>query len=153
MTAENLDHDFAEMILREHRELKELLARARTAICEDQRDSQRAKQLIGDLYEHLQSHFFHEEEGGYMCEALERAPRLIRQAEELHEQHETLAEMLGELRDFVQHVGPADARPRNDWWKELARRFQTFGKQLLRHEADEDDLVQEAFTRDVGTCD
>ncbi len=88
-----------------------------------------------------------------MCEALERAPRLSKRAEQLYEQHEMLAEMLGELRDFVRHLDPADVMPTNDWWQELARRFQTFGKQLLRHESDEDDLVQEAFTRDLGTCD
>ncbi len=147
------DSDFAAKILREHRELKELLTRTRAAIRQPQPDVEPVRQLTGDLYAHLQSHFFHEEEGGYMCEALERAPRLTKQADQLYEQHETLAEMLGELRDFVGRGRPAGARPSDDWWRELAEQFQTFGKQLLRHETDEDALVQEAFIQDVGTCD
>ena len=146
-------HDFFKQIQREHGELKDLLSQVRSAIHDQQPDAQQARQLIGDLYERIQSHFHHEEAGGYLSEALEQAPRLTNQVGRLHEQHETLSEVLGELRNHVQRTVPTDDPRADAWWKELTDRFQDFSNQLLRHESEEDKLVQEAFNRDLGTCD
>lgn len=153
MPRDELKDDFFELIKREHGELKDLLSQVRSTIHDQQPDAQQARQLIGDLYERIQSHFHHEEAGGYLGEALERAPRLTNQAGRLHEQHETLSEVLGELRNHVQRTVPTDDLRVDAWWKELTDQFQDFLNQLLRHETEEDKLTQEAFNRDVGTCD
>lgn len=152
MPKDNLGHDFFEMIKNEHCEIRGLLSQVQAVLNDKQPKADCAKQLVSTLYERLQSHFHHEEAGGYLSEALERAPRLADQAGRLFEQHETLSEALGELRDYVQQPGPADTLSDATWWKGLADRFQDFSKQLLKHESEEDRLVQEAFNRDVGTC-
>lgn len=153
MPLKKQDHDFFELIKREHGELKDLLSQVRSTMYGQQPDAQQARQLIGDLYERIQSHFHHEEKGGYLSEALERAPRLTNLAGRLHEQHETLSEMLGELRNHVQQTVPTDDLRADAWWKELDNQFHVFFNRLLRHETEEDKLVQEAFNRDLGTCD
>ena len=148
MNQSKLDHDFFEMMKREHSELIDLMSRVRHALESDIRDPGGINQLIGDLYENIVSHFHHEEEGGYLCEALERAPRLSPHAEKLFEQHETLGELLGELLGLAQQREGTDS-----WWKNLSESFNNFSRELLQHEAAEDDLVQEAFIQDVGTGD
>ncbi len=148
MDKPKLDHDFFEMIKREHSELIDMMAHVRRALASDIRDPGGVNQLIGELYERIVSHFHHEEDGGYLSEALELAPRLTPLAEKLHEQHETLGELLGELRGLAQQREDTDS-----WWKTLSDTFNNFSRELLRHEAAEDKLVQEAFTQDVGTGD
>ena len=145
-------HDLFELIKREHGELKDLLSQVRSVIGEQQPDAQHSRQLICDLYERIQSHFHHEEADGYLSEALERAPRLTNQAGRLLDKHETLSELLGQLRNHVQRTVPTDGPRVAAWWKELTDQFHDFSNRLLRHETEEDKLVQEAFNRDLGTC-
>ncbi len=153
MSKDKRKHDFFERIKREHGELKNLLSQVRSVVHDQQPDAQHARQLIGDLYERIPSHFHYEEAGGYLSEALDQAPRLTNQAGRLYEQHETLSELLGELCNHVQRTVPTDAPGADVWWKELVDQFHVFSNQLLLHESEEDKLVQEAFNRDVGTCD
>lgn len=148
MTHQKVDHDFFELMKREHSELIDLMTQVRHAIASDIRDPGGVNQLIGDLYENVVSHFHHEEEGGYLSEALERAPRLTESAEKLFKQHESLGELLGELRGLTQKRENTDI-----WWKTLGDSFNNFSRELLLHESAEDALVQEAFTQDVGTGD
>ncbi len=153
MAEKRFDHDFFEMMMREHRELIDLLGQIRHALdsaAKDPaaKDAAEVKRLMGDLCDRVRSHFKHEEEGGYFHEALERAPRLTNLAEKLLEQHATLSEIAEKLCWHVK-TEPSEAA----WWKELGEMFDDFSKQLLKHKAQEDHLVQEAFTQDIGTAD
>ncbi len=143
-----LDHDFFEIMKREHQELIDLLGQIRHALATDNKDAGEIEKLVGNLVRRMRSHFQDEEEGGYMSKALECAPRLTPLAEQLHQQHATLLEIAGRLSS---HVGTkAGTEP---WWTELAEIFDGFAKQLLKHESQENDLVQEAFIQDIGTGD
>ena len=39
------------------------------------------------------------------------------------------------------------------WWEQTAERFQALKEELDKHERDEDLLIQEAYTRDIGMND
>ena len=158
MAEKRLDHDFFEMMKHEHQELIDLLGQVRNALDPaakdpaakdpDVKDATEVKRLMTDLCDHVRSHFEHEEEGGYLHEVLEHAPRLTNLAEKLLQQHATLSEIAEKLCWHVK-TEPSEGT----WWKELEEMFDDFSKQLLKHEAQEDGLVQEAFTQDIGTGD
>jgi hypothetical protein len=40
-----------------------------------------------------------------------------------------------------------------DWWQHTTELFRAFRDELTRHEKQEDGLLQEAYTRDIGTHD
>lgn len=148
MNDQKLDHQFFEQVKSEHAELIELMKLLRAEFNSDIRDPGTVNRLVGNLYEHIVAHFAHEERGGYLCEALERAPRLTEQAKQLLAQHETLNELLGELRNVAQRREDSEL-----WWQALRDTFNQFSRELLRHEAAEDKLLQDAFNQDMGTAD
>lgn len=97
--------------------------------------------LLSELRDHLRGHFAQEEQGGYMEEALSRAPRFSALAAELERQHPLL---LGEATQLAQLAGVAPA-------SELTRlltRAQEFCAALARHEGAEARILQSAFNRD-----
>jgi hypothetical protein len=53
-------------------------------------------------------------------------------------------------RDLVD-LGPVQKG--DPWWQETRQRFQAFKTELLKHERHEDQLLQEAYTQDLGSHD
>lgn len=149
MTPKRLEHNFFEVMKEEHRELVGLMSQVRYAFRTHDRNTAAAKAAITQLCDSIEAHFLSEEEGGYLNEAIEQAPHLAARAEALHGQHATLR---AEVRDF-RTLAARPGEPSEDWWQELETRFDSFTGNLLIHEAHEDDLVQEAFTLDLGTGD
>jgi hypothetical protein len=39
------------------------------------------------------------------------------------------------------------------WWRELNSRFHVFSKELMHHEGEENQLLQEAYQDDIGSKD
>lgn len=148
MPEKQLDHHFFEMMKQEHEQLARVLGELRHALHSDQRDAEAVTAWIVQLARLVKSHFEHEEEGGYMREAIEQAPRLSEQAENLERQHPVLLEKLSGLSNLAA-AGDKSA----PWWESARTKFDEFAKSFLDHEAHEDKLVQEAFTQDIGTSD
>ena len=44
-------------------------------------------------------------------------------------------------------------KPKQDWWEATRERFDAFRDELLKHEQQEDLLIQEAYNRDIGETD
>ena len=148
MSSVNWDHEFFEVMQSEHKELTDLLTEVRAALTADDRDKNQVADLITRLCELVVTHFNHEERGGYMKEALERAPRMASQADLLLDQHEPLLEEVEKLRLLV-HSGVESA----SWWTRIEADFHKFASRLINHEHAENKLVQEAYTQDIGTGD
>lgn len=133
----------------EHRELCRLVRSIADGLASDRpwRHQRASGVLAGlrDLQNRLEHHFAREEAGGYLEEALTQAPRFSAQAAHLLEQH---AQLLGQLRQVVQMA--AAARETSSAWPALKGECATFIKELLAHEAAENQLVQEAFNIDLG---
>lgn len=129
----------------EHEELRARLRALRESI-EGLRAAPRgpreelSRQLC-ELRDQLREHFAQEEQGGYMEEALSRAPKFSALAAELERQHPLL------LAEATQLAHLAGTAPAADLPRFLTR-TQEFCAALARHEGAEARILQTAFNRD-----
>jgi hypothetical protein len=150
MAERRLDHNFFERMKCEHRELFGLMDHIRFRLSATEQDNQWLSSSIARLCDLVESHFLCEEQGGYLHEAIHAAPHLTDKAEHLHGQHQVLLEEVRSLRDFAVKgmEGTMDT-----WCQAFRSRFDAFVEKLHVHEAHEDDLVQQAFTQELGPGD
>ena len=148
MSADTWNHEFFQVVKSEHEELTEILDEVRSALAAVDRTKNRVEDLITRLSDVVETHFRHEEHGGYLKDALERAPRLSAQADVLLDQHDGLLEEVEKLRLLV-HSGVESPT----WWTKIEADFLEFAKRLLDHEHAENKVLQEAFTSDIGSGD
>jgi hypothetical protein len=135
----------------------EALGRAHTALLDDLRWLEEAacpppgdgpselETRLAATQGHVTDHFRFEEQDGYMDALRTSQPHLERAIGQLAEEHRDLAAALAALLEQAREVrhlhGKASAAVR-EW----------IGR-VRRHEARENQLVQEAFNRDIGTDD
>jgi hemerythrin len=131
-------------LLAQHRDLRELLARIERVLAEQSTSIDEAAHLLGQLGDKLVKHFALEEAGGYFSEALTQAPQLVARANDLLAQHPKMTREVKQLTE----TQASDA-----WWRETHQRFQALTAELLRHERSEDQLLQEAYGRDIAATD
>jgi len=134
---------------REHAELAETIS----SIQRDLSNSRSTKNDVGDrtgqlVEKMLEAHFAHEEAGGYMADVVSRAPHLQPTVRRLELQHPMLLEKATKLNMLAR--SGVESPP---WWRELRNEFDSLRQELLDHERQENMLVQEAFTIDIGTKD
>ena len=131
----------------EHHELKVLLKRLSDVFDGDGPRDELSRSLA-ELRDELDEHFHHEEDGGYFDEIMERAPRLEAKVEELKQQHPALLALVRQLEDYVENAGTdGDAMAR------IQDEYRAFVRVLTLHEVAENDLLQQAYTEDIGTND
>ena len=103
------------------------------------------------LRDELAMHFALEEAYGYFEDPVSVAPHLDRLAEQLRNEHVQLYTQVIQLVENVEaeqfRGNIAQAAP------QIVQRFADFDQQLRRHEAREDDLIQTAFSDDIGVGD
>lgn len=141
-----------EQIRAQHFELGRLIRALEKAFaalaseCEDEARSRHVLALLEDLDRALPEHFALEERGGYFFEVVEVAPRLRPRAERLQRSHVEFREQSRAVLELARSaVGAPDKWER---WKQLTAEFL---KRLRQHEADENELVREAFRDDLPT--
>lgn len=102
--------------------------------------------MLDELYDRLSEHFLAEEQGGYMQDALRRAPHLAEEAARLVGEHPLfLLEIKACRLEADEQSAPFSA--------ELRGRFRKFTERYLHHEHHENSLVQRAFDVDIGVGD
>jgi len=130
-------------LLAQHRELRSLLETIDRALEERSATVDEVAHLLGQLGDRLVKHF------AYFAEAVLHAPQLVEKANALLAQHPRIrtraVEMASEIR--------ARQDPESDWWEQTRSRFRVLRDELLKHERHEDVLLQEAYTRDLGSHD
>ncbi len=141
-------HTFCEKVLEDHRELNSLLDRVQTRLSADPLSLTATATLLAELRDHVKEHFADEEAGGYFSEALTVAPWLRERAEALHLQHPL---MIKSLETLLQHCRQGDDSP--VWRKSMAAEFAAFHQHLRRHESGENQMIQDAYTQDMGASD
>ena len=104
--------------------------------------------LLGELGDQLIKRFALEESHGYLGDALLEAPRLVRRANDLLQQHPKMAAAAKLLQHSLDQ-----AQASRQWWQETERRFKAFSQELDEHERSEDRLLQEAYSLDVEASD
>lgn len=134
-------------VLAEHQLLDDRCCQLHESLCRGVEPQVSADQLAKELCRQIFEHFRHEE-AGYLEEVKRRAPWLVDSAEALQGQHrqlrQTLASILAQLD-----------RPRLTDVERMAvsAEFDNFVLQFQSHEDRENQLLQEAFDRDVGNKD
>src|SRR5262249_33266622 len=94
---------------------------------------------------HILEHFRFEEQKGYMDKVRKREPRFERTIEQLAKEHRQLAQSLEDLISEVNKAGSLNLRCLESVKKWIAA--------VRKHEAREDELVQEAFNLDISAED
>jgi iron-sulfur cluster repair protein YtfE (RIC family) len=150
MNAESPEQQAFRAILAQHQELKALLARIDEALAAREATIPQVGELLAELGDRLVKHFATEEDGGYFAEALAHAPQLVSKANRLLAQHPMMQSRAEQIVAETESLPPGGA---DAWWEETSRRFRAFRDELLRHETRENALLQEAYSRDIGSHD
>ncbi|MCH8923688.1 MAG: hypothetical protein IIA67_11150 [Planctomycetes bacterium] len=153
-TTVTINTAFLEEIKEDDRQLRHLLSEARATFT--QRRFHRAwlirtVALLSDLRDQLALHFTLEESFGYFDEPICAAPWLSERAEALRSQHRDLFIQMCEIVDRAERsLEPHARRTRLD---RVSDRFDEFLAALEQHEADETDLIFQAYNDDIGVGD
>jgi len=136
----------AEALGRAHAALLDDLGRLEEAALPDSaEDLAGLRARLGATRAHVTEHFRFEEQNGYLAAVRRREPRLERTIQQLAEEHRQLAQCLEAL------VNQAKAATSlNDPLREEVRGWI---ERLRQHEERENDVVQDAFTMDIGAED
>lgn len=148
MAIKDWDQEPFELMRSEYRELADSLIQVRDAVSARKCTKIELEDFITRLCELVETHFFQKEQGGYLKEALDRAPHYATKAESLLAGHRNLQEDVEKLRLLV-HSGVESSA----WWIHIDTDFNNFASQLLIHEHEEVGVFQKAFTEDIGTKD
>lgn len=135
-------------VLDEHQRLQEALQEIRFRLARRHVNQGEVAIFFVDLHEHLENHFSHEELGGYFADVVEILPQWKDQVEKLRQQHPQLLQCLEEVQKSLESFSS-----RTSWRVDIASLFEMFVQQFIAHERRENDLIQEAYSRDYGLGD
>lgn len=134
------DVDQAHKAFRAHlRKLEDSVGPSSAASLEVVRDELRLAQA------HTAEHFRLEEQSEWVEVVRKLGPIQERSGERLREEHRALLEALATLVEVVQTAARLDDA--------LREKIRKWIERVRRHEISEDDLIQEAYTRDLGVAD
>ena len=139
------EHNWDELV-EEHAQVRDISQQIHNTLALRQSGPQNVTEQLGELKEHVQRHFAHEEAGGYFADVIAEAPRLTATVDALLQQHSQFLRIIDRMRQYSQHGSNS-----NEWWNNMTNQFDDFACQFLEHELGEVRLVQEAFCRDIGT--
>jgi hypothetical protein len=139
MSAEDWDDQSLTWIRSEHQELCDVISDLKQVIRMPQRTQSQVVTLISRLRELVESHFLHEQQGGYLGDLAVKVPRYRAEAAALMQQHEALLEEADKLSLLV-HSGVESPA----WWVRVESDLQKFSTRLINHERAEDRLVHDA---------
>jgi iron-sulfur cluster repair protein YtfE (RIC family) len=132
----------------EHAQMHHLLAEAREQMktCKIDKGGMGPcmAETIGRLQERLTAHFAREEKGGWLEEAVVRAPHLAKQLTAIEHEHGPLLEQLRQLYNDAAKM-PATG----EGLTKLEHEFEAFATRLLAHEEAENAILCQGFNEDM----
>ena len=109
--------------------------------------AQQTPHLLRNLAQAVRNHFEMEEVDGIYEQVQRDAPHLASEVHKLEADHQVLLEEIAELADMGQ--GLVD----DAWVRQVSHLFRRFRDRMAHHEAEENKVVQRAYSDDVGTKD
>lgn len=143
--------DVRDEVLREHRELMELITslqeKASRYSDDPERWSEELSEILMPLRTTLHRHFTAEEEGPFANEFPEAFPHLAEKLEDLLGQHRELMDridhLLREVNESSERAGKAEVQ-------RIRKDVHAFIEAIRVHEASENSLLQDAYLEDLG---
>lgn len=133
----------------EHKQLRTLLGEAVQSFARRREAVEEAARVLGVISDEVQEHFIEEEKcEGFYDQILEQAPRLQSRADMIRAQHEIFRNKVARLTQTVRRVHDYEL-----WWDKLEKEFHAFSTELMHHESDEAELLQDAYEEDIGSKD
>ena len=129
----------------EHQALRDLLGAISRTLATGSDGVGEVSSMLSSLRTQLDQHFADEEKIGFFDKVAEKALRLAERTQHLHDEHAKLKSTLKNLAEFVEE--------KSNWWQETERRFRDFSKELMHHESAENELLMDAYMRDIGLGD
>ncbi|MFV1965918.1 MAG: hemerythrin domain-containing protein [Pirellulaceae bacterium] len=145
---------FLQEIKEVHDELWQLLERLHNLVSEPMTERKQRQRLIDhleQLRDQLALRFALEEAYGYFDDPAYVAPQLCEQASELRAEHRDLYSSACEVADLAQHIHRHG--PLSTFQVRIAASFARFEGRLQRHEAKENELIQQEYGDDIGCAD
>ncbi len=140
--------DINEAIRKEHDELRTMLGEVGQILAARQVSIEDVVRKLSSLRDQLETHFRHEEAEGFFEQIADQAPRLARRVNNLCTEH---VEMLAEIDGLMEQAMQGDGS--EGWWRYIGAEFHGLSKRLMEHEREENELLQRAYTDDIGSKD
>ena len=137
-----------EEVEREHAALRDALGALHRVLAQRQGAVATVAEQLCALGDDVAEHFSDEETAGFFDDLLAQAPHLANRIDQLREEHQQLSDTIERLKVVAVH-GDGSA----PWWEQLEAAFHAFSKELMHHEATENELLVEAYTDDIGAAD
>ena len=135
-------------IARQHDQIESLIEALSSRFETEKIASRNLVSLLNSLAAHLEMHFELEEENEYFGFVLKESPHLSERVDQLLHQHEVLKTEVDHLVSMARQALDDNAEV-----AELATKYEDFRKMLLEHEHAEIELLQESYSRDIGSKD
>jgi hypothetical protein len=148
MNVDTITNGVFENIQREHDLLREQLGHIHRLLSRHDTPGDQIAAQLQHFHGELIDHFWNEQNDGFFADVVTQAPNLTTQARKLCAEHRAILLKVSELARFAAAGYGSEA-----WWRELKSRFQVFSKLLMRHESDENSLLQQAHQHDIGVVD
>jgi len=148
MSDQRSTNDAYDEILRDHANLRRLLDELRQMLFEQAVDFADLKGHFFQLGEMLEGHFRTEEASGCFGEVVNQAPHVSGKVAGLIGEHADLSREINEIA-----VRASGGNGTADDWEVARAAFGDFTARLMQHEMLENELLQQAFTEDIGWKD
>lgn len=148
MNEPTMNLDINERIRQEHERLRNLLGSIARGLLARQGTVEDVVQQFSLLRDELQAHFEEEEHQGFFDQITDQAPRFARQTTKLCDEH---IQMLNEVTGLIGQAEVGDGS--NGWWSAMESAFHDLSKELMQHEHEENELLQVAYSDDIGSKD
>jgi hemerythrin-like domain-containing protein len=104
---------------------------------------------IRDFQNELTKHFDLEEDGGFMEDVVEQAPRFSDQVKALEQEHVDAVKQLDDITTELKHLTVFE----ESLLREICGKIMNLFEMLERHEALERELILEVYFQDIGVGD
>ncbi|MGB0716410.1 MAG: hemerythrin domain-containing protein [Phycisphaerae bacterium] len=146
--------DLATWIREEHNEIDRLSTELSLKVAKVPRlvSEQWLKDVRGcfdSFAEHLRTHMKLEEQDGYMTAIVDRNPRMSERVERLGREHDDMRTLLDQMSALMSETTTGNLLLIRDFCHRVRNLIHYFE----HHERTENDLVEYAFTQDIGTKD
>lgn len=137
-----------EQVEQQHEEIRQSIAEIHRVLAAGESTAPQLAARLKAFCSMLDDHFRTEEADGFFDQITDQAPRLSPRADKLCHEHQ---QMLGGAKSLVKQAIDGDGS--QAWRETLNKAFHEFSRSLMHHESEENELLQQAYTDDIGDKD